>query len=138
MIDNLSKDKRSKIMRSIHQKDTKPEIAVRKILTSLGYRYRLHSSDLPGRPDIVFRGKRKVIFVHGCFWHSHKGCKLSHIPDITYWKNKLRDNKKRDKIIQEKLVKEGWSYLIIWECEIANSSRLTETIIKFLGPPHQF
>lgn len=132
MVDNVSKDKRSKIMSSIRSMDTKPELAVRKILTKLGYRYRLHRKDLPGTPDIVFFGRKKVIFVNGCFWHAHKNCKISHIPENEFWKKKILTNVQRDQKNLYKLKELGWSYLVLWECEIADIKKTTERIQKFL------
>ncbi|MGH9726327.1 MAG: very short patch repair endonuclease, partial [Candidatus Acidiferrales bacterium] len=88
-LDNLTKKTRSKIMRAIKSANTRPELCVRRTVYSLGYRYRVTGSKVPGRPDLVFCSRRKVIFVHGCFWHVHKGCPLSHIPKYAYWRNKL-------------------------------------------------
>lgn len=107
-------------------------MAVRKILTSLGYRYRLHRKDLPGSPDIVFPGKKKVIFVNGCFWHAHKKCKISHIPDNQFWKYKIFTNIQRDKSNHNKLNKLGWSYMVLWECEITDVAKTSERVKKFL------
>src|SRR5580698_10275321 len=89
MVDNLTSDKRSKIMRSIRGRDTKPEMLVRRLIYSMGYRYRLHSRKLPGRPDLVFATHRSVIFVHGCFWHMHNACQISHVPEAIGWSQKL-------------------------------------------------
>lgn len=118
MADKISVALRSKNMRAIKSKNTKPELAVRRILTSLGYRYRLHYKKLPGNPDIVFIKKKKIIFIHGCFWHVHDGCPKSRIPKIEYWQIKLNNNKKRDANNIVLLERDGWKHLVIWECEI--------------------
>jgi len=138
MTDTVSPKKRSENMRRIKSKDTKVELIVRKLIWSLGYRYRLHRKDLPGKPDIVFRGKKKVIFVHGCFWHQHDdgNCKIVRKPksNTSYWSKKLERNIERDRFNQEKLQDLGWEFLIIWECEIKNSQfqLLTDKINEFL------
>ncbi len=121
-------------MRRIRDKDTSPEIAVRRIVHSMGYRYRLHAKDLHGNPDIVFRSRRKVIFVHGCFWHQHKGCKDYHIPksNIEYWKPKLQKTIKRDKLHRSKLKTSGWDVLVIWACQIKKLGATKQTIKNFL------
>lgn len=110
---------RSENMRRIKSRDTSPELAVRKLLYSLGYRYRLNRKDLPGKPDIVFAKRRKAIFVHGCFWHAH-ACRLSHSPrtNTAYWSPKLARNVERDSANQAALELLGWQTLILWECEI--------------------
>ena len=115
---------RSRNMSAIKSKNTKPEIAVRKLLHSMGYRFRLHRKDLPGSPDIVLPKYKTVIFVHGCFWHRHENCKYASIPKTRkeFWENKFRANVKRDLEIQEKIKIMGWKYVVIWECEIKNKS----------------
>lgn len=133
MVDNVSKEKRSKIMRAIRQKNTGPELSVRKILTTMGYRYRLHWKDIPGCPDIVFIGRKKAIFVHGCFWHSHDGCPIAHIPDSKYWCEKLAANKVRDKKAIANLDNIGWKSKILWECELQDERRVRNALVKFLG-----
>ncbi len=136
-MDTVPADKRSEIMRRIKSKDTKPEIIVRRLVHSLGFRYRLHSKKLPGNPDIVFPKTRKVIFVHGCFWHQHDGCKSSHIPKTRqeYWVPKLAQTVRRDRESQLKLRELGWDILVIWECGIRDIQRVTEVITKFLTQP---
>lgn len=121
-------------MASIRSKNTKPEMRVRQLVHSMGYRYRLHQSTLPGRPDLVFPGRRKVIFVNGCFWHWH-GCRFSHVPasNIEYWLPKLERTKARDAEHLTTLRKDGWKCLIVWECELGDTERLRRTIIKFLA-----
>ena len=114
-----TKEKRSEVMSRIKQKDTKPEILVRKALFNSGYRYRLHKKGLPGSPDIVLAKYRAVIFVNGCFWHYHKKCRDGHIPKSRreYWKKKLDRNVERDKKVYKNLKENGWRVLIVWECE---------------------
>lgn len=109
-------------MRSVRSKDTKPEMLVRSQLHRLGFRYRLHDKTLPGSPDLVFKSKRKVIFVHGCFWHQHVSCRHGHAPKtrLEYWLPKLQRNVERDKEAQEKLAQSGWTSLVVWECELAD------------------
>nr|WP_319776211.1 very short patch repair endonuclease [uncultured Sphaerochaeta sp.] len=136
MTDIYSKIKRSKIMSKISGKNTKPEIIIRKIAHKLGHRFRLHRKDLPGKPDIVFPKYKKVIFVNGCFWHGHKNCSRSTLP-ITrkkFWQEKIGANKRRDKRNKAALTKLGWSYLVIWQCEIKNStfSKIENKINQFL------
>ncbi|MGD0214620.1 MAG: very short patch repair endonuclease, partial [Terriglobales bacterium] len=115
---------------------TKPEKIVRSLAHRLGYRFRLHARDLPGHPDLVFRSRRKVIFVHGCFWHQHRDCIDGRTPksNIAYWSPKLTRNKERDKKNQSQLTRDGWKSLIIWECQIANDEKLRQQLRTFLGP----
>lgn len=126
---------RSRIMRAIKGKDTKPEMAVRRLAYSLGYRYRLHRRDLPGRPDLAFIGRRKAIFVHGCFWHQHAGCRAAHLPRSRpeYWGPKLARNVARDGANLAALEGIGWRVLVVWECEIKNASDLRERLVSFLS-----
>ena len=121
-------------MAAIKSKDTKPEIAVRKLLHSLGYRFRLHRKDLPGSPDIVLPKYKTVIFVHGCFWHRHEGCKYATNPKTreSFWNKKFEDNKKRDLEIKEKIKDIGWKSVIIWECEISKLIKDSSEIINKL------
>ncbi|WP_259397709.1 very short patch repair endonuclease, partial [Burkholderia cepacia] len=109
---------RSDNMRRIRSKDTAPEMAVRRLTHGLGYRYRLHRKDIPGKPDLVFPARRKVIFIHGCFWHQHPGCREGRPPksNAAYWLPKLERNQQRDKAALEKLAALGWNALVIWEC----------------------
>jgi DNA mismatch endonuclease (patch repair protein) len=125
---------RSALMAKIRSKDTKPELLVRRLIHSLGYRYRLHRKDLPGKPDLVFAKRRKVIFVHGCFWHSHN-CKASPKrpkSNRDYWIPKLERNVQRDIEHQERLINMGWQILVLWECELKDKVHLVETIKLFL------
>lgn len=133
-MDNLSKKKRSKIMAAIKSFDTRPEIQVRHLVSSLGFRYRLHCSQLPGKPDLVFPSRRKVIFVHGCFWHVHRDCVLSHIPKYEYWRQKLAKNTDRDRAVMRALTRSGWKSLVLWECELSQLDRLSRKIVRFLDP----
>jgi DNA mismatch endonuclease (patch repair protein) len=121
-------------MARVRYKDTLPELFVRKLLFALGYRYRLHAKDLPGRPDIIFRGRRKVIFVHGCFWHRHADCVLARLPKsrLEFWVPKLEGNRKRDKRIAKELERRGWKVLTIWECQLERPERLAIRIRRFL------
>lgn len=125
---------RSANMRAIRSKGMKPELIVRRLVYSLGFRYRLHSRALPGTPDLVFSSRHRVIFVHGCFWHSH-GCKLSHVPksNVSYWRPKLNRNHVRDVKSRKALSALGWRSLVIWECELKNKERVTTRVKKFLA-----
>ena len=133
VVDNLTKEKRSKIMRSIKSKDTKPELLVRRLLTRLGYRYKLHIKDLPGRPDIVFKGRKKVIFIHGCFWHGHAPCMNGRILEGKFWQEKMKANQARDMKAAESLEQDGWKILTIWECELKNTDALEKVLLNFIG-----
>jgi len=123
-------------MQAIRSKDMKPEMAVRSLIHCMGYRYRLHRHDLPGRPDIVLPGPRKIIFVHGCFWHQHDAatCKLTHAPrsNLDYWQPKLERNRARDIKNRAALEAEGWRVFVIWECEIAAMPNLKKRLVRFL------
>ena len=136
MTDKISKDRRSDNMRRIHSKDTKPEMSLRKLVHSLGYRYRLHRKNLPGHPDMVFTSRRKVIFMHGCFWHQHNNgsCKLRHTPKSNkkYWGPKLQRTRERDTTNLKRLEDQGWKCLVIWECELDNTKALIANIKHFL------
>jgi DNA mismatch endonuclease (patch repair protein) len=125
---------RSTNMRAIRSKDMLPELNVRSLAHKLGYRFRLHREDLPGRPDLVFPSRRKVIFVHGCFWHSHD-CKAAHVPksNQAYWLPKLERNKTRDGRNIEALRAAGWKALVIWECETRNEPLVGRRLRTFLG-----
>lgn len=126
---------RSALMARVRGKNTKPELIVRSLAHRLGYRFRLHRAGLPGRPDLVFPGRRKVIFVHGCFWHRHPGCYRTTTPKTraTYWQQKFRDNIERDRKAIAALEKAGWSVLVIWECETEDGTSLAMRLIGFLG-----
>ena len=134
MTDKLSKARRSANMRAVRGQDTRPEICVRQVAHALGYRFRLQRSELPGKPDIVFIGKRKVIFVHGCFWHQHKGCKRASMPqsNVTFWRNKLARNVTRDADQLRSLEAVGWTALVVWECETKDKLKLAKQLSRFL------
>lgn len=121
-------------MRQVHSEDTKPEMRVRKLTHRLGYRYRLHRKDLPGKPDLVFPGRKKIIFVHGCFWHGHDCPAGRKIPQTNreYWLKKLDRNKERDRQNLTKLKVLGWDVLVIWECETKDEAKLAQRISSFL------
>lgn len=121
-------------MSRIKGKDTKPEIVVRALLHKMGYRFRLHRKDLPGKPDIILPKYKKIIFVHGCFWHRHKNCKFAYTPKsrVEFWENKFSRTIERDKLHQIQLKKKGWDVHVIWECEIKNISKLSIKINSIL------
>lgn len=121
-------------MRRIKSKGMKPELTVRRIVHGMGYRYRLHSHRLPGKPDLVLPKLGKIVEVRGCFWHQHRGCVDSHIPKsrIGYWVPKLKRNKERDALNLRKLRRLGWDVLIVWECATRNPGRLAEELRNFL------
>jgi DNA mismatch endonuclease, patch repair protein len=118
---------RSRIMRAITRKDTRPEIAVRRLVHDMGYRFRLHVRSLPGTPDIVMPGRRAVIFVHGCFWHQHPGCKKARIPTVRqdYWEPKFHRNADRDARTTRSLQERGWTVIVVWECELSDLDSLS-------------
>jgi DNA mismatch endonuclease (patch repair protein) len=120
-------------MRRIGSKDTEPEIAVRRLVWSLGVRYRLHRHDLPGRPDLVFSSSKRIIFVHGCFWHCHRRCRRAHVPrtNQTYWIPKLQRNLQRDRANLRRLRVKGWNVLVIWECETTDQVVLQSKLKTF-------
>ena len=136
MADNLTREERSERMRRVRSRNTKPEMAVRRLLYSLGYRYRVHPPDIPGKPDIAFKGRRKLIFVHGCFWHRHEdpACKLARLPKsrLDFWLPKLNANRERDKRLRNRLFKEGWRILVVWECEMRDKEQLRNKLVRFL------
>lgn len=135
MVDSVSPERRSEIMSKIRSKGMKPEMTVRRLLHSMGYRYRVHG-DLPGKPDLVFPARRKVIFVHGCFWHQHPdpACKIVRRPksNRSYWSAKLRRNVERDAENCARLHGLGWKVLVIWECEVRAGTGLAERAADYL------
>nr|WP_297458844.1 DNA mismatch endonuclease Vsr [uncultured Halomonas sp.] len=133
-MDNVSPSRRSEIMKRVRSRDTKPEMVVRKLIHGMGYRYRLHAKELPGKPDLVFRPRRKVIFVHGCFWHRHSNCVLARLPKSRedFWLQKLEANRQRDIRNKHALQEAGWWMLTIWECELGDMDRLKYKIKEFL------
>jgi DNA mismatch endonuclease, patch repair protein len=126
--------KRSALMARIKGKNTKPEMAVRSAVHRLGYRFRLHRRDLPGSPDLVLPGPRKIIFVHGCFWHRHPGCGRTTTPKsrTSYWQEKFKTNRSRDRNVLSTLAKDGWDCLVIWECETFDDKTLRRRLNAFL------
>ncbi len=134
MVDTVSPEVRSRIMAQVKSKGMKPEMRVRRLLHGLGYRYRLHRSDLPGRPDLVFPSRRKVVFVNGCFWHYHRGCEQVRIPATNrdYWIAKLERNRARDERNLSLLEEIGWSALTSWECELRDMDAATGRLVGFL------
>lgn len=132
--DPLTPEQRRYTMSRVKGKDTEPELAIRKLVHSMGYRYRLHRKDLPGKPDIVFPGRRKVIFANGCFWHSHDCRAGRNRPktNLDYWHEKLEKNKKRDLQNQASLLEMGWDVLVVWECEVSDNDALRSRITNFL------
>lgn len=134
MADRLTREERSRNMSRIRGKDTAPEQAVRQLLYRMGYRYRLHAGDLPGSPDIVFRGRKKAIYVHGCFWHRHRGCRYAYIPKsrTEFWLTKFARNVERDQQALEAIRSRGWEALVVWECELREPHVLEQGLSAFL------
>ncbi|MBO0145426.1 DNA mismatch endonuclease Vsr [Agrobacterium sp. Ap1] len=126
---------RSKLMAKVKAKDTSPEMVVRRAAHALGFRYRLHQKSLAGSPDLVFPGKRKVIFVHGCFWHRHTDCRYSTVPksNVHFWQAKFDRNVERDQSAIQRLCSDGWEVLVIWQCETRDPVWLRDQLIRFLG-----
>lgn len=134
-MDKLTPEQRSKNMRNIRSKNTTPEVHLRSLLHRLGYRFRLHRPDLPGKPDIVFPGRRKIIFVQGCFWHQHENCREGRVPDSRrdYWKPKLARTIERDNHTRKALQAVGWDVCTVWECALQkNTEALLSRIKRFL------
>jgi DNA mismatch endonuclease, patch repair protein len=131
-MDNVSREKRSEIMRAVRRKSTGPELRVRSALHAMGRRFRLHAPDLPGSPDIVFRGLKKAIFVHGCFWHGHVHCGRVPKTNVPYWRAKFERNRRRDAVVRGRLSKLGWSSLVVWECQLIDLHRLGMRLSRFL------
>lgn len=127
---------RRRVMQANKSKDTKPELHLRRLLHRLGYRFRLHRRDLPGRPDLVFPSRHAVVQVYGCFWHQHPGCRNANVPKSrqSYWMPKFEQTKKRDGDSEYALARLGWRVLVVWECEVADTERLVERLTDFLGP----
>ena len=134
MADPLTPERRSENMRRITSKDTKPEMTVRRLVHAMGFRYRLHAKDLPGKPDLVLRKQKKVIFVHGCFWHQHADCREGRMPGSRpeYWIPKLTRNQERDAAHTDVLAGMGWRQLVVWECEVKDVRLLEERLRAFL------
>ena len=135
MADIVNAEKRSEIMALVRAKDTKPEILLRRELHSRGIRYSLHSKMLPGKPDLVLRKHKTVIFVHGCFWHRHKKCSKSSMPstNVEFWKKKFRRNVERDRTNTQALVEQGWRVIIVWECALmSNLNSISDQVLDLL------
>lgn len=134
MADTVTPEERSRTMRAVKSRDTKPELVVRRLLHAMGCRFRLHRKDLPGNPDIVLPRHKKVIFVHGCFWHGHPGCKHADRPssNTEYWHKKIDRNMERDQRAQQELAAQHWRALIVWECQTRDRKALTDTLGSFL------
>lgn len=126
--------KRSAMMARIGQRDTAPELSVRQSLHRLGYRFRLHRRDLPGRPDITLPRYRTIIFVHGCFWHRHANCRYAYMPKsrVEFWSNKFEKNVERDERVRRELEASGWNVITVWECETFDADRLEARVRKLL------
>jgi len=135
MVDTISPERRSANMRAIRGRDTKPERFVRQIAHALGYRFTLHGRGLPGRPDLVFSRRRKAVFVHGCFWHGHAGCRFAYRPKTRpeWWAAKIEATRARDKDAVESLAQAGWKSLVVWECECVDRDAVAESLVRFLG-----
>lgn len=137
-MDTICSLQRSAIMARIKSKNTAPEIAVRRAAHRLGFRFRLHRRDLPGVPDLVFPRFRRVLFVHGCFWHQHQGCKRSNVPKsrVDYWAPKLSRNVLRDFLHQRRLEKLGWTVGVIWECQTELPGAVEALVARFVSGEH--
>jgi DNA mismatch endonuclease (patch repair protein) len=135
MADTFTKAKRSEIMSRIGGKDTAPELFVRRLLHAMGYRFRLHRTDLPGKPDIVLPRHRKIILVHGCFWHGHPGCPRAALPTTNdeFWRKKIGKNTTRDQQVRAQLCQLNWDVLVLWQCQLKDADALLARLENFLG-----
>lgn len=134
-MDRLTRERRSWLMSRIRGKDTKPEMRLRSLVHRMGFRFRLHRADLPGKPDLVFPTRKKAIFVHGCFWHGHY-CKREKMPKsrVEFWKDKISSNRRRDVRSRRALARLGWSSLVVWECQLKQANtRTRDAVIQFLN-----
>ena len=136
MPDQFSAEERSRIMRRVKSKGTRPEMLIRSALHRLGYRYSLHRPDLPGRPDLALGSRRKALFINGCFWHLHPGCGRARIPQSNrgYWTAKLERNRLRDSENIDALQVLGWDVMTVWECELRDLEAAVVRVSSFLGP----
>jgi DNA mismatch endonuclease, patch repair protein len=138
-MDTLTPSQRSARMALVRGRDTKPEMQVRSLLHVAGYRFRLRKPRLPGKPDLIFSSRRKVVFVHGCFWHRHPDatCKLARVPKsrLDFWLPKLESNRQRDERTRNELRRAGWDVEIVWECQLRNPEAVQRKLRRFLGPP---
>lgn len=133
-MDHVSPERRSHIMRLVKPADTKTEIAVRRILHALGFRFRLHCQALPGKPDVILPRWRTIILIHGCFWHRHAGCRKATTPKTKrrFWKKKFNTNVKRDQRVHAELEKLGWRVCVVWQCELAAPTELAKRLAAFI------
>ena len=140
MTDHLTKSERSKNMAAIRSKNSAPEVAVRKLLFSEGFRFRIHDKKLPGKPDIVLKKYRTVIFVHGCFWHQHENCKRANMPksNLDYWAPKIMRNVVRDKEHSKTLKEKSWQAIVVWECETKDKERLKNKLVELIVDKNSF
>lgn len=134
MADTRTKEKRSEIMSMVRSKDTKPELLIRRLIYGMGFRYRLHCKGLPGKPDIVMIGRKKIVDVRGCFWHGHEGCKYGQLPKSRegFWREKINRNRERDSKNQRMLGEAGWRVLVVWQCELKNIDTLKKRLHEFI------
>ncbi len=134
MVDHVSKEKRRAIMQSVRSQDTMPELVVRSKLHNMGYRFRLHRKDLAGKPDVVLPRHKKVIFIHGCFWHRHKNCRKATTPKsrVQFWQEKFDNNERRDVRNIRLLRRQGWKVLVIWQCQTKDAIDLEKKLRRFL------
>lgn len=137
MVDRLTPQRRSWLMSRVRGKNTSPEIRVRRCAHALGLRFRIHRADLPGKPDLVFPKRRLALFVHGCFWHRHPGCRKATRPSSKYWATKFKLNVKRDTRVLAELKALGWRIAIIWECETKDPERLTRILSRRIIGQHR-
>jgi DNA mismatch endonuclease (patch repair protein) len=133
-VDKLSPEHRGWLMSRVKSKNTTPELAVRRLVFGMGYRYRLHDKRLPGRPDLVFPGRHKIVFVNGCFWHGHKGCRYARLPKtrVDFWREKIGKNRARDRANIALLERDGWMVLTVWQCELKTIDALATELYEFL------
>ena len=130
-----SPEARRRTMQAVKSKDTAPELTVRRLAHRLGYRFRLHRKDLPGKPDLVFPGRRRIIFVHGCFWHGHDCARGARVPKANrdYWVQKIARNQARDRAARAALTALGWKTTVLWECDLSNVNRVSRRLRSILG-----
>jgi len=136
MVDRITKSQRSDLMGRIRRSDTEPELVIRRMLHGLGYRFRVQLKSIPGRPDLAFTRRRKIIQVHGCFWHAHEGCPSARVPTTRpeFWSAKFARNRARDRRLGVAAAEAGWESLIVWECELKDIEGLCARLVDFLGP----
>lgn len=134
MVDTVAPERRSEIMGRVRGKNTQPELVLRRLVYAAGYRYRLHRRDLPGTPDLIFAGRRKVLFVHGCFWHRHENCPSTRTPKskVEFWTSKFERTRARDSEVLAALTSLGWTTLVVWECELARPEVVMKRVQMFL------